>query len=181
LARGDRCCLDGGVDSRCLHRADEEIPVFCLAISIPGIEVGRKWLSRLRSILTVVANAEGFGTEEPLLTVVVAFSLAMTDPVGLAVVARERPGARSKVLQLESFIAGGGRSDKRDQLKLLARSPAEEAPGLYIYCKYKKGMSHKWRGRAIPSLFPSSVTSRDFQFVVSRGRRSRSPQGLDAG
>jgi hypothetical protein len=57
-------------------------------------------------MLIVVVNAEGFATEEPLLAVVVAFSWAITEPVELGSVARERLGIRSSTLRLESFIAG---------------------------------------------------------------------------
>jgi hypothetical protein len=57
-------------------------------------------------MLIVVANAEGFATEEPLLAVVVAFSWAITEPVELTSAARERLGIRSNALRLESFIAG---------------------------------------------------------------------------
>jgi hypothetical protein len=38
--------------------------------------------------------------------VVVAFSVAITDPVELMTVARETPGTRNKMPQLDSFMAG---------------------------------------------------------------------------
>lgn len=61
---------------------------------------------RLRSMLIVVAKAEGFATEEPLLAVVVAFSWTITDPVALGSAASEILGDRSNAIQLESFMAG---------------------------------------------------------------------------
>ena len=43
---------------------------------------------------------------------VVAFSVAITDPVELMTVARETPGTRNKMPQLDSFMAGTVRHSK---------------------------------------------------------------------
>jgi hypothetical protein len=46
-------------------------------------------------MLILVENAEGLATEEPLLTVVVAFSVARTEPVELISAASENPVANN--------------------------------------------------------------------------------------
>ena len=63
-----------------------------------------KWEVRWTSMLILVANAEGLATEEPLFTVVVAFSEARTEPVELTFCARENP-AVSTVNVKGSFMA----------------------------------------------------------------------------
>lgn len=65
---------------------------------------------RLRSTLIVVENAEGFATEEPFLTVAVAFPVAIVDPVELVSAASEKTGVRSRAIQAETFIAGTRRN-----------------------------------------------------------------------
>jgi hypothetical protein len=53
---------------------------------------------RWTSMLMVVVNAEGLATEEPLLIVVVAFSVASTEPVELIFCASENPaGSNGKI------------------------------------------------------------------------------------
>ena len=55
-------------------------------------------------ISIVVAKADGFATEDPLLIVVVAFSVAITDPVELISVARERLAVSNPTVKLRSFM-----------------------------------------------------------------------------
>ena len=55
-------------------------------------------------MLMVVANAEGLATEEPLFTVVVAFSVARTEPVELMFAASEN-SAISRARVNEIFMA----------------------------------------------------------------------------
>ena len=56
-------------------------------------------------MLIVVAKAEGFATVDPLLAVVVAFSVVRTEPVELMTCANEKPAVSSQPMHKESFMA----------------------------------------------------------------------------
>jgi hypothetical protein len=65
-----------------------------------------------------VANADGFATGDPLLAVVVAFSVSRRDPVELDAAASVRPAISRQMFE-ESFIARTGeRDNKHGQLML---------------------------------------------------------------
>jgi hypothetical protein len=60
---------------------------------------------RWRSMLMAVAKAEGLATVDPLLRVVVAFSVVRTEPVELIFCAREKTAVSSQAMHKESFMA----------------------------------------------------------------------------
>ena len=97
-----RCC-DCRVDGCGGYGANEEIPVFWGVVSR---ELGwGKCSLRWRSMLMAVAKAEGLATVDPLLRVVVAFSVVRTEPVELIFCASEKAAVSSQAMHKESFMA----------------------------------------------------------------------------